>query len=226
MTILQNIYYFALFILAILVGLCIYGHKKENSQFIQGKYVLYTAGVTLVLYIVFITAGHFFGNPANTKTNETTKTEQVASSSKKEASSGPKESSHSSKKSDDANEILQAMDAKKLAKFNEELLSSLNEDQDFANNGQKGYSYATYIDTLAYDHNRGLIVKVNADFMNLSDPQKTTVGQGAQKLTTTQLVIDGMDIGSDSSAIMTNVHYGSERIGHSKSFSPSNFKWK
>ncbi len=43
MTILQNIYYFALFILAILVGLWIYGHKKENSQFIQGKYVLYTS---------------------------------------------------------------------------------------------------------------------------------------------------------------------------------------
>ncbi|MDN7062856.1 hypothetical protein FIV11_14180 [Lactiplantibacillus plantarum] len=180
---------------------------------------------TILLTGLSLTACVSSSNESSSSSKKESTSKVAKSNSKKEASS-KKESSSSSKKSNDANDILQSMDSKKLAKFNEDLSSSLSEDQGFANDGQKGYDYATYIDTLAYDHNRGLIVTVNDDFMGLNGAQKTTVGQGAQKLAATQLVIDGMDIGADSSAIMTNVHYGSERVGHSKSFSPSNFKWK
>lgn len=224
MTILQNIYYLSWVVLAIIVGTWYYFRKKGYKQIIPGKLILYSIGTTFTLFIIFIIAGHFFGNPAeSTETTASSKTEQVSS----KASSSTKSSSSSKKSSSedkDANTILTDMSKSQLKKFNASLLNSLNEDQKFANNGKHGYEYATYIDTLAYS-SRGLVVKVNSDFMSLNDAQKTTVGTGAQKLAAAQLVIMGKDISTDSSPIQTNVHYGADRIGHSKYTNGSEFKW-
>ncbi|AVK60564.1 hypothetical protein C5Z25_01715 [Lactobacillus sp. CBA3605] len=223
MTVLQQIYYLSLVIFAILAGTWLYGKKAGKWQFISGKIVLYSLATAIVLYLIFIVAGLFFGNPANKSNTETEQSSSVISSS---SSSSKKESSSSSSEKDEtAGNILSNMDAKELKEYNDSLLKSLNEDQGYANDGKKGYEYATYIDTLAFDHNKGLIVKVNSEFTTLNDAQKTTVANGAQKLAAAQLVIIGKDISADSSPIQTNVHYGADRVGHSKYTNSSEFKW-
>lgn len=223
MTVLQHIHYLSLVVFAILAGAWFYGKKSGKWQFISGKIVLYSLAITIALYIIFIVAGLFFGNPAN---EPNTTTEQSSSSvSPSSSSSSSKEQSSNSEEDGKASTILSKMSTTKLKEYNDDLLSSLNEDQGYANSGKKDYAYTTYIDTLAYDQNRGLIVEVNSDFTTLSDAQKAIVANGAQKLAVAQSVLSGSDELTDNSAPLTNIYYNGNKIGHAKFTNTSEFKW-
>lgn len=183
-----------------------------------------TIGTVMLMSLALTACGSSSSSSESASSSKKAKSEKVVSKSSS-AKSSSKKASSSEKASDDANQILQAMNTDTLKKFNTELASGLKEDQGFAQAGKDGYNYATYIDTIEYNHARGLIVTVNDDFMNLTEDQGTVVGQGAQKLTAGQLLLFGSEVGADSTAVRTNIHYNGNRIGYSKAFNTSEFKW-
>ncbi|KRO00925.1 hypothetical protein [Companilactobacillus kimchiensis] len=110
-------------------------------------------------------------------------------------------------------------------KFNSSLIDGLNEDQGYASSGDDSYSWAQYIDTLVYDNNRGLIIKVTSDFTNFSEKDKNTIAGNAVGLAEAQLAIMGKN-DSGTKTIHSNVYMENTKLGSSKFSNPREFKWK
>lgn len=110
-------------------------------------------------------------------------------------------------------------------KFNDGLIDSLNEDQSFASSGDDSYSWSQHIDTLKYDSNRGLIIKVTSDFTGLSIEDKNTIAGNTVGLAEAQLAIIGKNEDS-TKTIHSNVYIGATKLGSSKFSNPREFNWK
>lgn len=149
-----------------------------------------------------------------------------AQSSSKAKSSSAKESSTKTSSS-----------KKKLDSINDKLMKSLTEDQEWANgtldkdgnhvqNGEKfpQFNWATHVQKILWEHN-GIEVYIY-DAENLTESQLTTIAQSAQSAATATLLTEGKISDNESiQGIHTTVYSGNDVIGHSKVFSPKEFKW-
>lgn len=181
---------------------------RQTASIISGKYVLYSLGVVVALLVVSSVMPR--GNTDNS--SKTAESSSISSSNTK------------SSKSTTENDILASYSAKELKSYNSGLIDSLDEDQGYANDGKDKYSASLYIDTLSYS-NRGLVVKVTSEFSGLDKDSKTAVGQYAQKLANTQVVLQGGEVKEESTPT-TQIYYGSKKIGHSKLTDGTEFKWE
>lgn len=110
-------------------------------------------------------------------------------------------------------------------KFNNSLIDGLNEDQSYASSGDDSYSWSQHIDTLKYDSNRGLIIKVTSDFTGFSISDRTTIAGNAVGLAEAQLAIIGKNE-DGTKTIHSNVYEGTTKLGSSKFSNPREFNWK
>lgn len=153
--------------------------------------------------------------------------ESNAQSSSKAKSSSAKESSTKASSS-----------KKKADSINTKLMESLTEDQGFANgtldengnptqNGTKNpqYNWATHVQKIQWTKDKTIAVYMY-DAENLNKSQLTTVAQSAQSAATATLLTEGKISDNESiKGIHTTVYSGNNVIGHSKAFSPKEFKW-
>ena len=116
-------------------------------------------------------------------------------------------------------------------------MESLTEDQGFANgtldengnptqNGTKNpqYNWATHVERLLWRDDNIEVYIADAD--QLSNAQLTTIAQSAQSAATSVLYDNGkIDDSKVSDGVFTTVYSGNKAIGHSKVFSPKEFKW-
>lgn len=175
-----------------------------------------------VLALGLVSAGIQGPTPADKKAASSSSAQsssKVKSSSKKESST----KTSSSKKESDS--------------INDKLMKSLTEDQGFANgtldengnptqNGTKNpqYNWATHVERLLWRDDNIEVYIADAD--QLSNAQLTTIAQSAQSAATSVLYDDGkIDDSKVSDGVFTTVYSGNKAIGHSKAFSPKEFKW-
>lgn len=149
-----------------------------------------------------------------------------AQSSSKAKSSSKKESSTKTSSS-----------KKKLDSINDKLMKSLTEDQEWANgtldkdgnhvqNGEKfpQFNWATHVQKILWKHNGIEVYIYDAEI--LTESQLTTIAQSAQSAATATLLTEGKISDNESiQGIHTTVYSGNDVIGHSKVFSPKEFKW-
>lgn len=156
---------------------------------------------------------------SSTKTSSAQSSSKAKSSSKKESSA---KTSSSKKKSDS---------------INDKLMKSLTEDQGWANgtldkdgnpvqNGEKfpQFNWATHVQKILWKDNGIEVYIYDAD--NLTESQLTTVAQSAQSEATAILLTEEKISDNESTqGVHTTVYSGNNVIGHSKVFSPKEFKW-
>lgn len=161
---------------------------------------------------------------------------KAASSSSAQSSSKAKSSSkkESSTKTSSANS---SSSKKKTSSINNKLSDELALDQGWANgtldkdgnhvqNGEKfpQYNWATHVERLLWRDDNIEVYIADAD--QLSNAQLTTIAQSAQSAATSVLYDNGkIDDSKVSDGVFTTVYSGNKAIGHSKVFSPKEFKW-
>lgn len=160
---------------------------------------------------------------SSTKTSSTSSS-KAKSSSKKESSTKTSSASSSSSK-------------KKTSSINNKLSDELALDQGWANgtldnngnpvqNGERHsqYNWATHVERLLWRDDNIEVYIADAD--QLSNAQLTTIAQSAQSAATSVLYENGkIDDSKVSDGVFTTVYSGNKAIGHSKVFSPKEFKW-
>lgn len=180
-----------------------------------------------VLALGLVSAGIQGPTPADKK---------AASSSSAQSSSKAKSSSkkESSTKTSSASS---ASSKKKTSSINRKLSDELALDQGWANgtldnngnpvqNGEKfpQYNWATHVERLLWRDDNIEVYIADAD--QLSNAQLTTIAQSAQSAATSVLYDNGkIDDSKVSDGVFTTVYSGNKAIGHSKVFSPKEFKW-
>ena len=187
--------------------------------------------VRMVLWSIFalglISAGIQGPTPADKK----------AASSSSAQSSSKKESSAKTSNSKKESSTKASSSKKKSDSINDKLMKSLTEDQGCANgtldengnptqNGTKNpqYNWATHVQKILWKDNGIEVYIYDAD--NLTESQLTTVAQSAQSAATATLLTEGKISDKESvQGIHTTVYSGNKAIGHSKVFSPKEFKW-
>ena len=175
-----------------------------------------------ILALGFVSAGIQGPTPADKKAASSSS----AQSSSKAKSSSAKESSAKTSSS-----------KKKSDSINDKLMKSLTEDQGWANgtldkdgnpvqNGEKfpQFNWATHVQKILWKDNGIEVYIYDAD--NLTESQLTTVAQSAQSEATAILLTEEKISDNESTqGVHTTVYSGNEVIGHSKVFSPKEFKW-
>lgn len=187
--------------------------------------------VRMVLWSIFalglISAGIQGPTPADKK----------AASSSSAQSSSKKESSAKTSSNKKESSTKTSSSKKKADSINTKLMESLTEDQGFANgtldengnptqNGTKHpqYNWATHVQKILWKDNGIEVYIYDAD--SLTESQLTTVAQSAQSAATSVLYDNGkIDDSKVSDGVFTTVYSGNKAIGHSKVFSPKEFKW-
>lgn len=166
---------------------------------------------------------------SSTKENST----KISSSSSSNAESSSKAKSSSKKESS----TKTSSSKKKADSINDKLMKSLTEDQGWANgtldkngnpvqNGEKfpQFNWATHVQKILWKDNGIEVYIYDAD--NLTESQLTTVAQSAQSAATATLLTEGKISDNESiKGVHTTVYSGNNVIGHSKVFSPKEFKW-
>lgn len=166
-----------------------------------------------------------------------TPADKKAASSSSAQSSSKKESSAKTSSSKKESSTKTSSSKKKSDSINDKLMKSLTEDQGWANgtldengnptqNGTKNpqYNWATHVQKILWKDNGIEVYIYDAD--NLTESQLTTVAQSAQGTATATLLTEGKISDKESlQGIHTTVYSGNEVIGHSKAFSPKEFKW-
>lgn len=178
---------------------------------------------------------------SSSKEESSTKTSSASSSSaqssSKAKSNSKKESSTKTSSSKKERSTKTSSSKKKSDSINDKLMKSLTEDQGFANgtldengnptqNGTKNpqYNWATHVQKILWKDNGIEVYIYDAD--NLTELQLTTVAQSAQSAATSVLYDNGkIDDSKVSDGVFTTVYSGNKAIGHSKVFSPKEFKW-
>ncbi|WP_261811066.1 hypothetical protein [Levilactobacillus humaensis] len=190
----------------VLGGIWYNARKHKTPSKVPGKYVLYSLGVLVVIFFISTS----LSKPSNNSSSST-----AESSSTKKASNNTQ----------DENDALQKLSGKELRKYNSSLIDSLNEEQQWANDGKNKYNESLYIDNLKYDSSRGLLVYVSDEFTTLKNTDRSAVSRHAQQLANAQVVILGKEVNEDSMPV-TSIYHGSEKIGRSKALSGNlKFKW-
>lgn len=160
-----------------------------------------------------------------------------AQSSSKAKSSSKKESSAKTSSSKKESSTKTSSSKKKSDSINDKLMKSLTEDQGWANgtldkdgnpvqNGEKfpQFNWATHVQKILWKDNGIEVYIYDAD--NLTESQLTTVAQSAQSEATAILLTEEKISDNESTqGVHTTVYSGNEVIGHSKVFSPKEFKW-
>ncbi|MFR0583003.1 hypothetical protein ACLUX0_01650 [Limosilactobacillus mucosae] len=193
--------------------------------------------VRMVLWSIFalglVSAGIQGPTPADKKAASSSS----AQSSSKAKSSSKKESSAKTSSNKKESSTKASSSKKKTDSINTKLMESLTEDQGFANgtldengnptqNGTKNpqYNWATHVQKILWKDN-GIEVYIY-DAENLTESQLTTVAQSAQSAATATLLTEEKISDKESiQGIHTTVYSGNNVIGHSKVFSPKEFKW-
>lgn len=166
-----------------------------------------------------------------------TPADKKAASSSSAQSSSKKESSAKTSNSKKESSTKTSSSKKKSDSINDKLMKSLTEDQGWANgtldengnptqNGTKNpqYNWATHVQKILWKDNGIEVYIYDAD--NLTESQLTTVAQSAQGTATATLLTEGKISDKESlQGIHTTVYSGNNVIGHSKAFSPKEFKW-
>lgn len=192
-------------------------HKKKYVRMILWS----------VLALGLVSAGNQGPTPADKK----------AASSSSAQSSSKKESSAKTSNSKKESSTKASSSKKKADSINTKLMESLTEDQGFANgtldengnptqNGTKNpqYNWATHVERLLWRDDNIEVYIADAD--QLSNAQLTTIAQSAQSAATSVLYDNGkIDDSKVSDGVFTTVYSGNKAIGHSKVFSPKEFKW-
>ena len=160
-----------------------------------------------------------------------------AQSSSKAKSNSKKESSTKTSNNKKESSTKTSSSKKKSDSINDKLMKSLTEDQGWANgtldkdgnpvqNGEKfpQFNWATHVQKILWKDNGIEVYIYDAD--NLTESQLTTVAQSAQSAATATLLTEGKISDKESvQGIHTTVYSGNNVIGHSKVFSPKEFKW-
>lgn len=172
---------------------------------------------------------------SSSKEESSTKTSSASSSNAK--SSSKEESSAKTSSSKKESSTKTSSSKKKSDSINDKLMKSLTEDQGWANgtldkdgnpvqNGEKfpQFNWATHVQKILWKDNGIEVYIYDAD--NLTESQLTTVAQSAQSAATATLLTEGKISDKESiQGIHTTVYSGNNVIGHSKVFSPKEFKW-
>ena len=191
-----------------------------------------------ILALGFVSAGIQGPTPADKKAASSSSTQ----SSSKTKSSSAKESSKtkSSSKEESSTKTSSASSSsskKKTSSINSKLSDELALDQGWANgtldkdgnpvqNGEKfpQFNWATHVERLLWRDDNIEVYIADAD--QLSNAQLTTIAQSAQSAATSVLYDNGkIDDSKVSDGVFTTVYSGNKAIGHSKVFSPKEFKW-
>ena len=186
-----------------------------------------------ILALGFVSAGIQGPTPADKKAASSSS----AQSSSKAKSSSAKESSTKTSSSKKESSTKTSSSKKKSDSINDKLMKSLTEDQGWANgtldkdgnpvqNGEKfpQFNWATHVQKILWKDNGIEIYIYDAD--NLTESQLTTIAQSAQSAATATLLTEGKISDKESvQGIHTTVYSGNNVIGHSKAFSPKEFKW-
>lgn len=166
-----------------------------------------------------------------------TAADKKAASSSSAQSSSKKESSAKTSNSKKESSTKASSSKKKSDSINDKLMKSLTEDQGWANgtldengnptqNGTKNpqYNWATHVERLLWRDDNIEVYIADAD--QLSNAQLTTIAQSAQSAATSVLYDNGkIDDSKVSDGVFTTVYSRNKAIGHSKVFSPKEFKW-
>lgn len=195
-----------------------------------------------VLALGFVSAGIQGPTPADKKAASSSSAQsssKAKSSSAKESSTKTSSASSSNAKSSSKKEssTKTSSSKKKSDSINDKLMKSLTEDQGWANgtldkdgnpvqNGEKfpQFNWATHVQKILWKDNGIEVYIYDAD--NLTESQLTTVAQSAQSAATATLLTEGKISDKESiQGIHTTVYSGNNVIGHSKVFSPKEFKW-
>lgn len=186
-----------------------------------------------VLALGLVSAGIQGPTPADKKAASSSS----AQSSSKAKSSSKKESSAKTSSSKKESSTKTSSSKKKSDSINDKLMKSLTEDQGWANgtldkdgnpvqNGEKfpQFNWATHVQKILWKDNGIEVYIYDAD--NLTESQLTTIAQSAQSAATATLLTEGKISDKESlQGIHTTVYSGNNVIGHSKAFSPKEFKW-
>lgn len=186
-----------------------------------------------ILALGFVSAGIQGPTPADKKAASSSS----AQSSSKAKSSSAKESSAKTSSSKKESLTKTSSSKKKSDSINDKLMKSLTEDQGWANgtldkdgnpvqNGEKfpQFNWATHVQKILWKDNGIEVYIYDAD--NLTESQLTTVAQSAQSEATAILLTEEKISDNESTqGVHTTVYSGNEVIGHSKVFSPKEFKW-
>ena len=186
-----------------------------------------------ILALAFLSAGIQGPTPADKKAASSSS----AQSSSKAKSSSAKESSAKTSSSKKESSTKTSSIKKKSDSINDKLMKSLTEDQGWANgtldkdgnpvqNGEKfpQFIWATHVQKILWKDNGIEVYIYDAD--NLTESQLTTIAQSAQSAATATLLTEGKISDKESvQGIHTTVYSGNNVIGHSKAFSPKEFKW-
>lgn len=192
-------------------------HKKKYVQMV----------IWSVLALGFVSAGIQGPTAADKKAASSSSAQsssKAKSSNKKESSTKTSSASSSSSK-------------KKTSSINSKLSDELALDQGWANgtldnngnpvqNGERHsqYNWATHVERLLWRDDNIEVYIADAD--QLSNAQLTTIAQSAQSAATSVLYDNGkIDDSKVSDGVFTTVYSGNKAIGHSKVFSPKEFKW-
>lgn len=178
---------------------------------------------------------------SSSKEESSTKTSSASSSSaqssSKAKSNSKKESSAKTSSNKKESSTKTSSSKKKSDSINDKLMKSLTEDQGWANgtldkdgnpvqNGEKfpQFNWATHVQKILWKDNGIEVYIYDAD--NLTESQLTTIAQSAQSEATATLLTEGKISDNESTqGVHTTVYSGNEVIGHSKVFSPKEFKW-
>lgn len=197
-----------------------------------------------ILALGFVSAGIQGPTPADKKAASSSSAQsssKTKSSSAKESSktksSSKEESSTKTSSSKKESSTKTSSSKKKSDSINDKLMKSLTEDQGWANgtldkdgnpvqNGEKfpQFNWATHVQKILWKDNGIEVYIYDAD--NLTESQLTTVAQSAQSEATAILLTEEKISDNESTqGVHTTVYSGNEVIGHSKVFSPKEFKW-
>lgn len=207
-------------------------HKKKYIRMILWS----------ILALGFLSAGIQGPTAADKKAASSSNTQsssKAKSSSKKESSTKTSSASSSKAKSSSKKEssTKTSSSKKKSDSINDKLMKSLTEDQEWANgtldkdgnpvqNGEKfpQFNWATHVQKILWKDNGIEVYIYDAD--NLTESQLTTIAQSAQSAATATLLTEEKISDNESiQGIHTTVYSSNDVIGHSKVFSPKEFKW-
>lgn len=182
-----------------------------------------------VLFVIgMATGGTQSDNSSSTQTSQQadSATESSASEESLDESTETEEPTSSESESDDPDEDpYAALSAKERDEFNQSLDDELIQDQKEAENGENAYAWSLFVGGIVYDKQRGFIVKVNDNFQQLSNANKTIIGHSVQSFIQSQLLMIGKDVQPDDPYPYINFHYGYDRVGHSRMWDPAKFKF-
>lgn len=166
--------------------------------------------------VVFVISGVVSGivNPTDNSESSESKVEEKKEQTNKEDSDSLDEEESDEDESDlDADEI------------NKNIVSSLKEDQKYAQKGDDRFAYAKFIKKIRYQEDN-TDVFVNANFLSLSETDKNTVAEKIQGVvgSSIALVDDDYKPSDDQKGYYLGFWYGKRAVGHSK-MDYHKYKW-